>query len=128
MKKQADLIVLEVSTSSLAIGQELEFAIANKKKVVALHLPGKEPHLLDGGDETFYLVEYKADELPSLLEDYIEIARDQMDVRFNFFVSPKIVNYLDWISQKRRMPRAVYLRKLIENKIKQDELYQKSVE
>jgi hypothetical protein len=41
-------------------------------------------------------------------------------VRFNFFVSPKILTYLDWVGQKRMIPKSVFLRNLIEREMKKD--------
>jgi len=50
----------------------------------------------------------------------LEEAKRRMDVRFNFFVSPKILAYLDWVAQKRMVPRSVFLRNLIEKEMKKD--------
>jgi len=125
-KKYADLVILEVSTPSFGVGQEIAFALANNKQVIAMHLPRHEPHLLrDEGEDSLYIVEYTRDTIKEVLEDYIDITKDQMDVRFNFFVSPKIVNYLDWIAKKRKMPRAVYLRRLIENDLEKSKEFEK---
>lgn len=127
-KKQADMVVLEVSTPSFGVGQELAYALTNKKQVLALYTKGNEPHLLrDDGEDSLFIVEYDRDDLKSVLEDYIDLARDQMDIRFNFFVSPKIVNHFDFISRKRRMPRAVYLRRLIEDDMEANEEYQQYI-
>jgi hypothetical protein len=49
-------------------------------------------------------------EIPMLLD----FASDQQDTRFNFFISPKHQNYLDWIAKYKKVPRSVYLRELIE--------------
>lgn len=120
-KRQADLVVLEVSTPSFGVGQEVAFALGSGKQVIALHVPGREPHLLrDEGEDSLFIVEYTPETLKDVLKDYIELSRDQMDVRFNFFVSPKIVRFLDWIAKKKKMPRAVYLRRLIEEDMKRN--------
>lgn len=114
-KKQADLVVIEASTPSFGIGQEIALALNDGKQVIVLHIPGSEPHLLlDGAQDSLFIAEYTQETLKDVLKDYIEDARHQMDVRFNFFVSPTIVRYLDWIAKKKKMPRAVYLRRLIE--------------
>lgn len=123
-KKQADLIVLEVSTPSFGVGQELAFALENNKPVIALHVSGKEPHLLlDRGKDFLFIGEYTRDTVKDVLRGLIEEAKDQMDIRFNFFVSPKIVRYLDWIAKHKKLPRAVFLRKLIENHMKRNKEY-----
>ncbi len=125
-KKYADLVIAEVTTPSFGVGQEIASAIANGKQVIAIHMPGCEPHLLrDEGEDSLYIVEYTRDTLRDVLEDYIDITKDQMDVRFNFFVSPNIVNYLDWIAKKKKMPRAVYLRRLIEKDMEKNKEFEK---
>jgi 2'-deoxynucleoside 5'-phosphate N-hydrolase len=125
-KKYADLVIAEVSTPSFGVGQEITAALVNSKQVIALHLPGCEPHLLrDEGEDSLYIVEYTRDTLREVLEDYIDISKDQMDVRFNFFVSPRIVNYLDWIAKQKKMPRAVYLRRLIEKDMEKNKEFEK---
>lgn len=125
-KKQADLIIIEASTPSFGIGQEITLALHNNKQVIVLYLPGKEPHLLrDEAEDSLFIVEYTQETLKDVLRDYIEDAKDQMDVRFNFFVSPKIVSYLDWITRAKKMPRAVYLRRLIEQDIQKNKEFAK---
>ena len=47
-------------------------------------------------------------------------AKGLIDMRFNFFVSPKILNYLDWVGQKRMIPKSVFLRNLIEREMKKE--------
>jgi hypothetical protein len=54
--------------------------------------------------------------------DYLS---DTQDVRFNFFISPQIGNYLDWVSKNKRIPRAVYLRRLIEEDMKNNKEYER---
>lgn len=117
-KKQADLSVFEVSSPSLGIGQEIASALLYKKPVIALYIKGEKPHVLrDEGEELLFLVEYNVDSLKSELDEYIEYAKSQQDVRFNFFVSPEIQRYLDWVAKYKRKPRAVYLRELLERDI-----------
>lgn len=123
-KKQADLVVLEVSTPSFGIGQELASALDNNKQVVALYASGHEPHLLrDENQDSLFVVEYSKVNLKQVLREVLEDARDQMDVRFNFFISPKIGAYLDWIAKHRKLPRAVFLRKLIEEHMAKNKDY-----
>lgn len=58
--------------------------------------------------------------LDGILAKAVEDAMKHADVRFNFFVSPKILAYLDWVAQKRMIPRSVYLRNLIEKEMKKN--------
>ena len=66
------------------------------------------------------IVEYTEENIEETIREALNKIKDYSDVRFNFFVSPKILNYLDWIAQKRMIPRSVFLRNLIEREIKKD--------
>lgn len=121
----ADLIVGEVSyPSTINIGHEISLALDKGKPVLALYQKGRAPGVLQGiKSERFMLVEYTINDLQKTLEYGLEEAINQADVRFNFFISPQIGRYLDWISQQKRIPRAVYLRKLIEEEMKSNSEY-----
>lgn len=116
---KADYVVAEVSYPSIGVGYEISLALEKMKPVIVLHEKGDSPHFLKGiNSEKLLIVRYKLDSLRKTLLDTIDSATEQMDSRFNFFISPKISNYLDWIARKKRIPRAVYLRRLIEKDIK----------
>ncbi|MFC1653296.1 hypothetical protein ACFL1M_00420 [Patescibacteria group bacterium] len=121
----ADVVVLEVSVHSFSMGYVLHKAIDANKPVVAMYLPNHEPHFALGIDnDRLQVVEYKPGNVKKALERSFEFAQEQMDTRFNFFISPKISHYLDWISKKKRVPRAVYLRRLIEQAMKREQGYE----
>ena len=71
-------------------------------------------------DEKLQMVAYTLNNLRGLLDKALDEARKKMDVRFNFFVSPKILVYLDWVAKKRMIHRSVFLRNLIEREMKKD--------
>jgi hypothetical protein len=112
----ADAVIAEASfPSTVHIGHEISLALEKGKPVVVLYTKSKMPVFLQGvKSDKLFLLEYSLDDLGQVIDDALEDARDQMDVRFNFFVSPKIVGFLDWVAKKKKMPRAVYLRRLIE--------------
>ncbi len=123
-KKQANLVVVEGSTPSFGVGQEITEAINDNKQVIILYLKGKKPHILKGlGENSLYLEEYDRSNLKEVLKTSIEFAQSRSDTRFNFFISPEIGAYLDWISKNKRIPRAVYLRRLIEEDMKNNKEY-----
>lgn len=118
----ADIVVAEASyPSTVHIGHEISIALGKGKPVIVLYLKGKEPIFLKGiTDDRLLMAEYTLETLGREFKYVLEEAKEGMDVRFNFFVSPKIVGYLDWIAKKRKMPRAVYLRRLIEEDMKKN--------
>ena len=72
------------------------------------------------------LREYNGLDLREVIKRSLEYLSEQMDTRFNFFISPKIGSYLDWIAKKKKTPRAVYLRKLIEKEMKENKEFNKT--
>ncbi|MEI6690835.1 MAG: hypothetical protein WCL07_03755 [bacterium] len=113
----SELVVCEVSyPSTINIGHEVSLALDKGKPVVGLYQKGRAPGVLQGiKSEKFILLEYENDNLEDIIKYGVDEATSQADVRFNFFISPQIGRYLDWMSQGKRIPRAVYLRKLIED-------------
>jgi nucleoside 2-deoxyribosyltransferase len=123
---RSDLVVVEISYPSTAnVGHELTYALEAGKPVIALYREGRDPVFLSGrADEKLMLFSYKDDDLEGILASGIDYASSVQDVRFNFFISPSIGRYLDWISKSKRVPRAVYLRKLIEEDMLSNKEYQ----
>lgn len=128
MKKRiagCDLMVAEVSyPSTVNVGHELSIAADKGKPVLALHLKGKKPVLFWGLEsEKFFVIEYDDGDLEKMVRMSVDSLKDQQDTRFNFFISPRIANYLDWIARTKRVPRAVYLRRLIQGHMEGNEEY-----
>ena len=125
-KKQADLVVVEASTPSFGVGQEIAEAVSDNKQVIVMYLPDSKPHILvNQGQEAIYVAEYTRETIKSVVTEYVEYAKLHSDTRFNFFISPSIGSYLDWTSRKKKIPRAVYLRKLIEDDMRNNSEFEK---
>lgn len=126
-KMQADVVVCEVSHPSFRVGQEITYSLSQGKPVIALYLKGiPKPRILRGiHTDRIFLVEYTVATLSDILMDYIDYAKQTADTRFNFFVSPKQQHYLEWVSNHRKVARAVFLRQLIEKSMDSDHDYQK---
>lgn len=119
---KADFSVIEGSfPSTLHIGHEISLTLEKSKPVVVLYTKGAEPVVFKGlKDDRIIWVEYNDDNLEEVLTKAVNDAIKHADVRFNFFVSPKILAYLDFVAQKRMIPRSVFLRDLIEKEMKKD--------
>jgi hypothetical protein len=124
--KEADVVVVEATKAVLGAGFELATALNLSKPVIALYRPevGDPPHVLRGVDsERLQVISYTTDTLRDTLKQALDYATETQDTRFNFFISPKHQNYLDWISQNRKIPRSVFLRRLIEKHMEENEEY-----
>ena len=126
--RAADTIFVEISyPSTVNVGHILTYALDTGKPVVALYRSGREPFFLRGRvDDKLVLLEYSDKDINEVVSNALEYVSSAQDVRFNFFISPEIGRFLDWISKKKRLPRAVYLRKLIEEDMKENKEYSES--
>ena len=122
--KKSDLVIMEVSGHSMSMGYLVSKALEISKPVIGLYKKGHLPVFLSGiQDPKLKLVEYENGDVLPVLENAINKAKSLIDVRFNFFVSPSILSYLDWVSKRRMIPRSVFLRDLIEKELKKDKEY-----
>lgn len=119
--KKADIVVMEVSGHSMSMGYLISKALEMNKPVVALHKKEQAPIFIKGiNDPKLIISEYDDESVDQVIKTALKKANSLIDVRFNFFVSSKILNYLDWVAQKRMLPRSVFLRNLIEHEMKKD--------
>lgn len=127
--RSADTIFVELSyPSTVNVGHILTYALDSGKPVVALYKTGREPFFLRGRvDDKLVLLEYNDQDIKEVVANALEYVSSAQDVRFNFFISPEIGRFLDWVSKKKRLPRAVYLRKLIEEDMRGSKEYGEEV-
>lgn len=122
--KKADVVMLEVSGHSISMGYLVSKAMDLSKPVVALCKKGTKSIFLGGiNDRKFKLLEYSDENINEILDLALEEAKKSIDIRFNFFVPPSILSYLDWVSQNRRQPKSVFLRELIEKEMRKDKAF-----
>ena len=115
----ADICIFECSFQSLTIGFLIEKALEQNKPVIAVYLEDHQPSFLTGlKDEKFQLIEYNKKNLIDLLKDGIKKADLMTDKRFNFFISPTLLTYLNKVSKQLGITKSTFIRNLIEEHIK----------
>jgi hypothetical protein len=119
--KKAELIVIEVSGHSMSGGYLISQALDMNKPVIALYKSDLKPVFVAGiNNRKLFLLGYDEENVEQVLKKALKEVNSLIDVRFNFFVSPKILTYLDWVAQKRMIPKSVFLRNLIEREMRKD--------
>lgn len=119
--KSSDVVVFEVSLSSLGIGYLVNMVLAMEKPVVLLHTKDHSPYLFKFlKNDRLQIYEYSSDNLKDVLASALDVAKESISVRFTFFVTPKILHFFDYIAKQKKIPRAVYLRRLIQDAIKKE--------
>lgn len=113
--QNANIVILEVSIPSLTQGYLIYRALDIGVPVIALHLPDTPQAFTRGiKHEKFQLIEYTLDTVKTELEQAIEQAKAVMDIRFNFFISPKINAYLDALAEEKKDSKSNLLRHIIQ--------------
>ncbi len=119
--KKADICVFEVTLHSLGIGYCVNLALEMGKPVVLLFQKDSNPLFFKGiKSDKLQMYEYSLGDLKEILESALEMAKEVLDIRFTFFIDPKINNFLAWVKKTKKTPRSVYLRKLIEEAMKKE--------
>ncbi len=120
---RSDFCVIEASfPSTLHVGHEISLIVGKGKPLIIVYQKGFDPSLfgISDNDKVFWLEYEKVEDIAKKLALLVHEAKKSADVRFNFFVSPKILTYLDWVAKNRMIPRSVFLRDLIEKEMKKD--------
>ena len=124
--KQADVVIFEATLSDVNVGFELALAMNMSKPVIVMHhkTDGNEPFSLKGiHSDRLQLLPYDEKILDEMLVIALEYAQETSDVRFNFFITPTISTYLDWVAKEKKIPRSVFLRRLIEREMEESDEY-----
>lgn len=113
--RNSDIVVIEASfPSSVNIGHEITLALTKGKPVIVLYQNNLKPSMLVSiENDNLICVEYSLENLKNVLENALDYISGQMDVRFNLFLSSKMSQYLDKISQEEKVSKSHFIRSLI---------------
>lgn len=113
-KRDSDVVVVEASTPSFGLGQEIEDAIRLRKPVLALHVLEVQPHILTAGvEDSIFIVPYTPPSLSKVLKVNLETLGSGEMRRFTMLFPADITEYLDSLAIKGNISRSEYIRKLI---------------
>lgn len=121
---KADVVIVEATVKSFAVGFQTAVALQLKKPTLLLSNDEESRKTYTAGLEDSLLVpKHYSDEKE--LEKYVsEFIQDNTietkDMRFNFFIDRPIYNYLRWTSHRTGKTKAEILRELVEREIERD--------
>lgn len=118
--RTSDIFVANTSFPSISVGYEIAMASHLNKPILLLHQSGvKAPSLLTDYKTNMVICEaYTHESLREIIIEFVNYSKSKAESRFTFFTTPEIDAYLSNISKKHRMPKSVYLRRLIEEDMK----------
>lgn len=119
--KKADICVFEASTPSLGVGYLVDKALSLSKPTIILFYKDYKSFLLPGiEDEKLVVYSYSDKNYQSILKKAFKEAKEKRDKRFNFFISPKLLNYLELVSKKENLTKSQFIRNLIYDHMKKE--------
>jgi 2'-deoxynucleoside 5'-phosphate N-hydrolase len=114
-----DCMIAETTFPSISVGYEISLALHRGKPILILYNEGDPPSLLFTQHEEKLICEkYTAETLTGTIEDFLAYVQGNADMRFTFFISSAIASYLNKVSKKQKVPKSVYIRRLIEQDMK----------
>lgn len=114
-----DCMIAETSFPSISVGYEISLALKVGKPVLVMYSKGDPPSLLAyHNDEKLMCEKYSLANASEVINSFLHFVHEKSDLRFTFFITPRIASYLDAIAKEDKLPKSVYLRKLIETDIK----------
>jgi len=111
---KADICIFEASTPSFGVGYLIQESLSNSKPTIILFYKELHSYLLPGiEDEKLIAYTYTEDNYQKVLKKALEQAREKRDKRFNFFLSPKLLQYIEDVSKEQGVTKSKLLRDMI---------------
>jgi hypothetical protein len=108
----ADAVIIEVSQESFQLGHETTLTLMNKKPVLCLSM--HEDFNKRISHDYFFGAQYTDSTLKGIIQDFLSQVRDlSLSKRFNLFLYPRQVEYLEINAKKNKMNMSEYIRYLI---------------
>lgn len=115
----SDVVVVEVTKSSMSIGMCVQQAIMMGKPIITLHTKDREDIFIGGAEDVeskLLVIEYELDSLKNQLEEALDYVVEWLDCRFTLIINNKIKKHLDEVVQTG-VTRSEYIRDLITEKM-----------
>jgi hypothetical protein len=120
--QQADICIFEASFPAVGLGFMIQRAIGNNKSTIVLYYKNNSPNFLMGiDDENLIIKSYNERNLVKVLKEAIEEAKQKRYRRFNFFITPKLIEYIETESKKEGVAKSKFMRDIIVKHMKTKE-------
>lgn len=110
--RKADAVIIEVTHEDLQIGHETGLALKEKKPVLCLSLNDDVSKRIH--DDNFSGAQYTKETIKPIIQDFLANVRERsLSKRFNLFLYPQQLAYLEKAAKEHKMNVSEYLRRLI---------------
>ncbi|NTU72651.1 hypothetical protein HGB07_00530 [Candidatus Roizmanbacteria bacterium] len=119
--QEADINIFEISVHSYGVGFLIQKSLEYNKPTIVFHLSDSPPYFLMGlKDEKLIIKSYTDKTIKKVVQDTLNAAREKRDKRFNFFISPKLLVYLENTSKGLGVTKSKFIRNLILEHMRQN--------
>ncbi len=117
----SDFLVAEISYPSVGVGFLISYAVMKKKKILCLYKENIHKtisaFITSIPKNKITIKKYDNESLEPILSEYFAKTKPFKLHKFNFIISQKIKDYLDWLSQDSTISLSEKLRNIVEEKI-----------
>ncbi len=111
---KSDVNIFEASIPSLSTGLLIEKSLDMNKPTIVLYLENNIPTLIAGiENDKLLLAPYTKTNLKRIVEEILVKVNQIKDKRFNFFISPQLLEYLERASKDMGITKSTFIRRLI---------------
>jgi len=124
-----DGMIADIQEFSMGVNYQIVLALSDKKPVLCIYSEGAHvaknlPPAKGTIAKNLIVKTYTKNSLPHLLEEFIEgLNTEHKAERFNFFLTPDLKKYIDWVPFGTGMTKSNFIRQLIHDKMKEDGNY-----
>lgn len=117
---RADVIIAEVSKRSFLVGFQVAYALQMKKPILLLSKYARAPSAsgVSLNEDIINFSRYNEKNIEKIITTFIdENSTSNRNIRFNFFINRKILNYLKWASFQTGQTKSEIIRNLLVKEI-----------
>ena len=112
--QEADINIFEASLPSLSIGFLINKSLDLNKPTIVLYYEENKPVLISGiSHDKLIVKKYDKKNIKTMVADALGEASGLRDKRFNFFISPQLLQYLERVSNSLGITKSTFIRNLI---------------
>ena len=120
--EQCDVVIGECSIQSTYVGFGLAYLRQKGKPIIIISQKGSGGQYATKGEvysemENMMVTEYEPFNMLSIIDDAISFMQERLDKRFTMIFPANLMAKLESMSKKKRLPKAVYIRQLLEDRL-----------
>lgn len=112
--RNSDICIFDTNLHSSGIGYLIRESLQEGKPTIVLYTQN-EPYFIAGIEDDKLILRHYTNKttLKKIVKEALDIARERRDKRFNFFISPKLLEYLEEASKNEGLTKSKFIRNLI---------------